>query len=203
MEVIVIVISSDPSWKDGNAWFKTTPLKPFLVNNVKDIVVFKVLNLFNSDSSSQIIFLQNAQMIIINLPNWFLIHTWLENVFKGTIVHRALPSLHGGSPKVTLTVLLNINWHVINREGVLYLRNKVPPLSSSSLAVIHRDLNAGFHQSWIPFRSISFRMMIYKSRVNHIRWNFRNEYDCTEFVRSFSMILWICKPLPFFAKPLN
>ena len=107
---------------------------------------------------------------------------------------------YGGSPKITLTVLLNRNWHVINREEV-YLRNKVPPLSSSPLAVIPRDLNAGFHQSWIPFRSISFRKMIYKSRVNHIRWNFRN--DCTEFVRSFSMILWNCKLFPFFAKPLN
>ena len=41
------VISSDPSCKDGNAEFTTVPLNLYLINNVEDIVVFKVLNFDN------------------------------------------------------------------------------------------------------------------------------------------------------------
>ena len=38
--------------------------------------------------------------------NGYLIHTWSDKVFKGTVVNRALPSLHGGSLKIIITVPL-------------------------------------------------------------------------------------------------
>ena len=33
----------------------------------------------------------------------YLIYTWSDKAFKGTIVNQALPSLHGGSLEITLT----------------------------------------------------------------------------------------------------
>ena len=39
----------------------------------------------------------------------FLIHALLDNPFKGTVVNRTLPSLHGGSFEITLTVPLNLS----------------------------------------------------------------------------------------------
>ena len=38
--------------------------------------------------------------------HWVLIHTWSNKAFEGTVVNRALPSLHGGSLEITLTVTL-------------------------------------------------------------------------------------------------
>ena len=35
----------------------------------------------------------------------YLIHTWLDQACKGTVVNRALPSLHEGSLEITCTVL--------------------------------------------------------------------------------------------------
>ena len=40
--------------------------------------------------------------------HWYLIHTWLEKPFKCTVIIQALPTLHGGSLKITLTVPLTI-----------------------------------------------------------------------------------------------
>ena len=34
----------------------------------------------------------------------YLTHNWAERAFKGTVVNRALASLHGGSLEITLTV---------------------------------------------------------------------------------------------------
>ena len=47
---IVIVISSDPVWKNANARFTSVFLNLYLINNVEDIVVYlglKVLNSYN------------------------------------------------------------------------------------------------------------------------------------------------------------
>ena len=38
--------------------------------------------------------------------HWYLIHTWSDRAFKGTVVNRTLPSLHGGLLNITLLVLL-------------------------------------------------------------------------------------------------
>jgi len=40
----VSVTSSDLHYKDDNAWFTTVPLKPYLINSVKEKVVFLDLN---------------------------------------------------------------------------------------------------------------------------------------------------------------
>jgi len=34
------LLSNEPSCKDGNVRFSTVPLYPYLINNVKDIVIF-------------------------------------------------------------------------------------------------------------------------------------------------------------------
>ena len=52
-------------------------------------------------------FAEKPQMKIISLKkqkHWYLINTWSEKAFKGTVVNRALPSVDGGSLKITLTV---------------------------------------------------------------------------------------------------
>ena len=44
-----------------------------------------------------------------NYKHWYIIHTSPDKTFKGTVVNQALLSLHGGSLKITLTVLLIIH----------------------------------------------------------------------------------------------
>ena len=39
--------------------------------------------------------------------NIFVTHTLSDKAFKGTFINQALPSLHGGSIEITLTVPLN------------------------------------------------------------------------------------------------
>ena len=39
--------------------------------------------------------------------NAYLIHTWSDEAFKGTVVNRTMSSLHGGSLEITLTVPIN------------------------------------------------------------------------------------------------
>ena len=47
---IVSVISNDPPCKDDDARFTIEPLKSYLINNVKDIVVFLGMEGFISDN---------------------------------------------------------------------------------------------------------------------------------------------------------
>ena len=35
--------------------------------------------------------------------HWYLIHTWSDKAFKGTVLNRTLPSLHGGSLEIMFT----------------------------------------------------------------------------------------------------
>ena len=93
------VISSDPSCKDGNARFTTEPC----------ILSFSWLKVFNSDNffyffllsrNAQVTFCRetlNDQKQFKGKKHGYLIHTWLDKAFKGSLVNRALPSLHGGS----------------------------------------------------------------------------------------------------------
>ena len=39
--------------------------------------------------------------------HWYIIYTWADKAFKGTVVNWVLPSLHRGSLETTLTVPLN------------------------------------------------------------------------------------------------
>ena len=62
--------------------------------NVEDTIVFLTRKVFIS------------QMKINSLKeqkDWYLIHTWSDKAFKGTIVNQTLSSLHGGSLEITLT----------------------------------------------------------------------------------------------------
>ena len=46
-----------------------------------------------------------------NLPN--IIHTWSDKSFNGSVVNHWLPSLHGGSLKIRLTVPYKIFLHTL------------------------------------------------------------------------------------------
>ena len=70
------------------------PENLYLIKNVEDTLVT---------------FADKPQMKIKSLKeekHWYLIHTWSEKAFKGTVVNRALPFLHWESPQITLTVPL-------------------------------------------------------------------------------------------------
>jgi len=42
----------------------------------------------------------------------YLIHTWSDKAFKGRVVHRALPSLHGWSLEIKRSVPLKVSTHL-------------------------------------------------------------------------------------------
>ena len=69
---------------------KRYPWNPYLINNVKEMVVFLTLKLFNSGDSSymfscsrnQVIFVRNQKLTIISFQNykhWYLIHIRIES----------------------------------------------------------------------------------------------------------------------------
>ena len=57
----------------------------------------------NSDDLS-IVYLLKKQ------KHGYLIYTWSDKAFKGAVVNRTLPFLHGGSLEITLTVPLKQIW---------------------------------------------------------------------------------------------
>ena len=62
----------------------------------------------------------------------YLKHTWPEKAFKGTVVNRALPFLHGGSLLITRTIPLSaLNW--ITWIEILSSRNVLSSLPDSRL----------------------------------------------------------------------
>ena len=80
--------------------------KPNLYIDVEDMVVFLDLKVFNFDSYYMLSYIRNAhsnfyrETSIENYKHWFLIHTWSDKTFKGTIVNRALSSVQGGQFKI-------------------------------------------------------------------------------------------------------
>ena len=102
------------------------PWNLYLIHNVENIVVFLDLKVFISDNSYMFSCGRNArnffcretaQLKIISFWNYkhgYLIHTWSDKDFKGSVVNRALPSLHGGSLEIMLTILsLQILIHLL------------------------------------------------------------------------------------------
>ena len=90
----VSIISSDPPWK-------RYPWNLYLAKNLEDAVVFW---------HEKFLFLWVSPMLLINkkctkalINNSYLI----RQSFMGTVVNRALPSLHKGSLEITLTVPWN------------------------------------------------------------------------------------------------
>ena len=84
------------------------PWNLYLINNIE--------YMFSCSRNAQITFGEKPQIKIISFQNCtheYLIHTWTEKSFKGTIVNRALSSLHKGSPAVTLTVSIKDRGKII------------------------------------------------------------------------------------------
>ena len=67
------------------------------------------------------------------LKHQCLINTQLDKAFKGTVVNRALPSLHGGSLEITLTVPLK------SRTHSLYLPDEILDAPLDVLRVTEQD----------------------------------------------------------------
>ena len=55
------------------------------------------------------LFLWVSPMLLINKTqkHWYIIYTWSDKAFMGTVVNRALPSFQRGSLEITLTVPYN------------------------------------------------------------------------------------------------
>ena len=110
----VSVISNDPSCKNGYARFTIVYWNLNLIKK-EDIVVFMsvyVVNnsslLFKNNGMRKLIYAKKPQMKIYSLKkqnHWYLIRTWSDKAFKGTVVNRALTSLHGGLLEIMLTIL--------------------------------------------------------------------------------------------------
>ena len=95
----------DFPFKVGNVWFKRIPWKLYLVE-VKfklEIYIFNYFQLWFLYKSDLRIKLQenNGGTIRIKHNNdKYLLQPWSINCVKGTVVNRALPSLHEGSLKI-------------------------------------------------------------------------------------------------------
>ena len=95
-----------------------------MIKNVKDIVVFLTRKAVISVSFFhcfleviKVIFAEKPHIKINSLKkqkHWYLIHTWSDKTFKGTVVNRTLPSLHAGSLEIKRTVYLKKKSYFLN-----------------------------------------------------------------------------------------
>ena len=94
-----------PTCKDSNARFTKVPLKPYHIKNVEHKSFFwKVFISLNFSIVYTTLFCRgSANEQFKKTKHVYLMHTWQNKVFKGTELNRTLPSLHGGSLKITLT----------------------------------------------------------------------------------------------------
>ena len=101
---------SDSQWYPYN-------LNLYLNNNMEEVVVFKGLQVLNSDSTNMffcsrnahVTFVVKSQLKIISFQlnkHWYLIHTWSDKVLKGIVLNLALRSLRRGPIEITLTAPL-------------------------------------------------------------------------------------------------
>ena len=104
----ISVISSDPPCKYGNA------------------------RMYNVKCTKVSLKPANENISLNKQKDGYLIHTWSVKAFKGTVVNQALPSLHGGSLEITLTVPVK-NWNR-NRLISIFALSKYcfPPVNSKS-----------------------------------------------------------------------
>ena len=99
----VSIISSDPSYKEGNARFTTVPFKALCFRRVQRYVCVNYLSpaLYSASISS-------VRYILTRNTAGFVkfIHQYLctRRTYKGTVVNQTLSSLHDESLKITLTV---------------------------------------------------------------------------------------------------
>ena len=103
------VISLD---KDGNAWFTAVSWNlnleknfVFLTRKLYFILRISPLLLRNA----QLTFTEKPQMKInssMKQKHWYIILTWSDKALMGTVVNRALSSLHGESQEFTHSVPL-------------------------------------------------------------------------------------------------
>ena len=90
----------------------------FLINNV-ELSFFKKW-IISCSKNAQVTFVDNPQLNLIcfqSLKQWFLIHTWSDKGIKGTVVNRAMPSMHRGSLEITLTVPLKIKVNLVYKNS--------------------------------------------------------------------------------------
>ena len=96
------------------------PWNLYLINNMEDIIVFLSLKLFNSDDINMFSCSRNAQVTFIEkLSVWKVIkietfYAGSDKAFLGAVGSRALPSLHGVSLEITLTVPLKRNFNILD-----------------------------------------------------------------------------------------
>ena len=120
----VSVISSDRPCKDGNTRIKTVAPKSY---SDRKCGIVNISASFSIASSKQGMRKSISHGESANVNNslkkqnhWYLIRSWPGRAFKGTVVNQALPSLHGGSLEITLTVPLALNisfWVKICSKG--------------------------------------------------------------------------------------
>ncbi len=75
----------------------------------KNYVFFSTIDLFNhilQHVESQYSYYKIWQIRGRCYKHWYLIHTWSDKAFKGTVVNSALSTLNGGLFQITLTVPL-------------------------------------------------------------------------------------------------
>ena len=120
----------DAACKHDNVQFATVPLETLIWSKVLKISSFFWL--------IKCLFLWVSSLLFINKKcpsyysrrrepgnekeqkHWNRIHTWADIAFKGTVVNQALPSFHGWSLEIRLTVpLIKYLWFRYNMVGIL------------------------------------------------------------------------------------
>jgi len=148
--------------------------------------------MFSCSRNAQITFGEKPQIKIISFQNCtheYLIHTWTEKSFKGTIVNRALSSLHKGSPAVTLTVSIKDRGKIIFSLSLSLslspsLSLQFPPLSP--LLSLHFPLHFPFTFPFtFPFNFNCFQAHLDTNFISELF----SEQSNVEDLRYFKLVI--------------
>jgi len=110
----------NPIFIDDNAWFTIVSIETLIWSNMipsslwrkKCLFLWISLLFLKSKKCPTVTFAEKPQMKIINLMEQkpaYLVHTWSDNAFKGTLVNRTLVFLQGGHLNSGLYSPLNKN----------------------------------------------------------------------------------------------